>query len=205
MYEADAASGTSARDPFVDHLLAELHNIYRQTSNPAFVWQAINCCDPANWGHRTEIPEWCLDPLFDAARKIMALIHEDKSDGPPSAREWKRRLERIPGALGLSSQGRNQLKNAASALRKIETAKAYHLDRAAKKSSAKDALDDTMKALDARREARPKRKKARRRMSKEDQTRAGFAEVAEGVRLSTGGKGAPRRRSGKGKVIKPTG
>lgn len=179
--------------PLIAHLLAECHNSFKETGNAVFVWRAIDYCSPTYWGHRTEIPQWCCDYLFEAARKIMAPIYQTDARGS----DWKRMLKRIPAALGLSSQGKNQLKTTASALRKIQTAKDYHSSRAAMRLTAEQALDAVAGRAPVGDTPVDNRDP--------DEDRIIFATVAEGVRLSTGGKAPPRRRSGNAKVTKPAG
>jgi hypothetical protein len=187
MHKADDASST-AHAPFVERLLSEFHNAFRGTGNPTFAWYAIDNCNADYWGHRTDIPEWCLPTIFDAAHAIVALSRQMElpPGGTPAARrrELKRLWAQLPTGLGLSSKGKNQLTNAASALRKIRTAKEYHLHRAAVNLTAKQALDAAKQASG--------RAPSGNTLSDDrdpDEDRAIHATVAEG-----GGGSAPEER-----------
>ena len=204
MHEAEDGSSTSARNSFVDHLLEECHATYLETGNRFFVWRAIDLCSPKYWGRRIDIPEWCFAPLFDAACQITEptfriLQAENTPDAQkPTQKDWERMREELPAALGLASPGKNQFRNALSVMRKIRIAKAYHLDRAVKGSSAKEALDEAKQVT-----GRVPSGNTAPGDRDPNEDRMIFATVAKGVRLSTGGKAPPRRRSGRARVIKP--
>jgi hypothetical protein len=140
-----------------DIWLERARNAYVETSNPLFVWQAIDYCSDRWFGARTEIPAWCAEYLFKSAEALMALV---RPEGHPC------KQQDAAAAFGLAGQGKNDFRKAAADLRKMQLAEKYYLNRATGRSAA-DALDE------AKREAGLEC----------SGDRSAFAAIAKGVRL----------------------
>ncbi len=115
---------------FAEAHLGFLKSGYSATSNPLFVWMAINWC--RNETPRRSLPDWCVDHLAEVAWRVNGLMEikpqVETIDGAVvtsvgSIGKWRGRAPLTPkasemlGALGFTSKGKNAFKEAGSKLR----------------------------------------------------------------------------------------
>ena len=118
---------------FAEVHLEVLRRMHAGTGNPVFAWWAIDWC--INEGPRSPLPDWCLDVLSGAARNIglLSVGKDFRPSKPTSAEsqgwlvsdpvnksatakiEWDKLTAQVPAAMGFTSRGSNQFRNARSA------------------------------------------------------------------------------------------